>query len=102
MSLQVDLTVVITDRLLPALINHLDAYVEGSRRVRGNISLEATVVQYLRAGGGLHKAVRSREDEAAYLRGVLGTIMPFLLPEKYQSSRCVMGRGWGVNSRNSK
>ncbi|XP_050722834.1 sorting nexin-14-like isoform X5 [Eriocheir sinensis] len=84
---KVDLTMVITDRLLPALINHLDAYVEGSRRVRGNISLEATVVQYLRAGGGLHKAVRSREDEAAYLRGVLGTIMPFLLPEKYQSSR---------------
>ncbi|XP_045112989.1 sorting nexin-14-like isoform X3 [Portunus trituberculatus] len=84
---KVDLTVVIIDRLLPALINHLDAYVEGSRRVRGNVSLEAAVVQYLKAGGGLHRAVRSREDEAAYLRGVLGTIMPFLLPEKYQSSR---------------
>ncbi|XP_063864113.1 sorting nexin-14-like isoform X4 [Scylla paramamosain] len=84
---KVDLTLVITDRLLPALINHLDAYVEGSRRVRGNMSLEAAVVQYLKAGGGLHRAVRSREDETAYLRGVLGTIMPFLLPEKYQSSR---------------
>nr|XP_045582929.1 sorting nexin-14-like isoform X1 [Procambarus clarkii] len=84
---KVDLTTVIIDRLLPALINHLDAYVEGSRRVRGNTSSEAAVVQYLRAGGGLHRAVKSREDEAAYLRGVIGTVIPSLLPTKYQSSR---------------
>lgn len=80
----------ITDRLLPALINHLDAYVEGSRRVRGNISTEAAVVQYLRAGGALHRAVRSREDEVAYLRGVIGTVIPSLLPQKYQESRSVL------------
>ncbi|XP_042216155.1 sorting nexin-14-like isoform X1 [Homarus americanus] len=89
---KVDLTTVIIDRLLPALINHLDAYVEGSRRVRGNISSEAAVIQYLRAGGGLHRAVRSREDETAYLRGLIGTVVPSLLPTKYQSSR--LGRAF--------
>ncbi|XP_066970780.1 sorting nexin-14-like isoform X2 [Macrobrachium rosenbergii] len=83
---KVDLTTVITDHLLPALINHLDAYVEGSRRVRGNVSTEAAVIQYLRAGGGLHRAVKSREEEAAYLRSVVGTVLPFLLPTKYLSS----------------
>ncbi|KAK7076524.1 Sorting nexin-14 [Halocaridina rubra] len=83
---KVDLTIVIIDHLLPALINHLDAYVEGSRRVRGNISTEAAVIQYLRAGSGLHQAVRSREEEAAYLRAVVGTVLPFVVPSKYLSS----------------
>ncbi|XP_069944203.1 sorting nexin-14 [Cherax quadricarinatus] len=85
--LKVDLTAVIIGRLLPALINHLDAYVEGSRRVRGNISSEAAVVQYLRAGAGLHRALKSRDDETAYLRGVISTVLPSLLPAKYLSSR---------------
>ncbi|KAK3881630.1 hypothetical protein Pcinc_013938 [Petrolisthes cinctipes] len=89
---KIDLTTVITDRLLPALINHLDCYVEGNRRVRGNTSSEAAVIQYLRAGGSLHRAVKSREDEAAYLRGVIGTVMPSLLPAKYQSSN--LGRSF--------
>ncbi|XP_042866404.1 sorting nexin-14-like isoform X3 [Penaeus japonicus] len=81
-----DLTVIIIDKLLPTLINHLDCYVEGGRRVRGNTSQEAAVIQYLKAGGGLHRAVKSREDEAAYLRGVIGTVIPYLLPTKYQAS----------------
>ncbi|XP_063609355.1 sorting nexin-14-like isoform X4 [Penaeus indicus] len=83
---KIDLTIIIIDKLLPTLINHLDSYVEGGRRVRGNTSQEAAVIQYLRAGGGLHRAVKSREDEAAYLRGVIGTVIPYLLPTKYQAS----------------
>ncbi|XP_027207560.2 sorting nexin-14 isoform X2 [Penaeus vannamei] len=83
---KIDLTIIIIDKLLPTLINHLDSYVEGGRRVRGNTSQEAAVIQYLKAGGGLHRAVKSREDEAAYLRGVIGTVIPYLLPTKYQAS----------------
>lgn len=84
---KVDMTTVIVNRLLPTLVNHLDAYLEGGRRVRGNISSEAAVIHYLKAGGGLHQAVRSREDEEGYLRGVIGTVLPSLLPAKYQASR---------------
>ncbi|XP_047492162.1 sorting nexin-14-like isoform X5 [Penaeus chinensis] len=83
---KIDLTIIIIDKLLPTLINHLDSYVEGGRRVRGNTSQEAAVIQYLKAGGGLHRAVKSREDEAAYLRGIIGTVIPYLLPTKYQAS----------------
>ncbi|XP_076047790.1 sorting nexin-14-like isoform X2 [Oratosquilla oratoria] len=84
---KVDLAMVISENLIPTLVHHLDIYVEGSKRVRGSRSLEGVVLQYLKSGGNLHKALASREDEVSYLRAAVRTLLPYLLPEKYQSCR---------------
>ena len=79
----------ITNKVIPTLISHLDAYIEGGRRIRGNTSLESAVIQYLKTGDALHKAVNSREDESAYLKATMTALMPYLLPAKYLTSKLV-------------
>ncbi|XP_047735590.1 sorting nexin-14, partial [Hyalella azteca] len=83
---EVDLTRVITERLLPSLFSHLDQYVEGGRRVRMAGGVEAGVLEYTRRAGWLHPAMESREAEAQYLRSLVRTLETFLLPQKYQGS----------------
>ncbi|CAL4096270.1 unnamed protein product, partial [Meganyctiphanes norvegica] len=83
---KLDLTSLIMKEVIPIILSHLDAYVEGSRRHRGNTPLEATVVHYISAGNGLHRAVKSREEEATYLRAVISSLTKYLLPAKYQDS----------------
>lgn len=78
---------VLTERLLPAAFSHLDQYVEGGRRVRGIGGLEAGVLAYCKGAGWLHPALENREAEAEYLRSLVGSLKPFLLPNKYQASR---------------
>ncbi|KAF2363149.1 Phox-associated domain [Trinorchestia longiramus] len=83
---EVDLTRVITERLLPSLFSHLDQYVEGGRRVRMAGGVETSVLEYTRRAGWLHPALESREAEAQFLRSLVTALKPFLLPQKYQGS----------------
>ncbi|RXG68734.1 Sorting nexin-14 [Armadillidium vulgare] len=83
---KVDLPSIILDQLIPCGLVHVDSYVEGSRKVRGNSSLESSVIQYLKSKKALHVALQSREDEANYLRAVVDSLIPYLIPKQYQES----------------
>lgn len=85
--LQVNLSRVITDRLLPSVFAHLDQYVDGGRRVRSVSGLEAGVLEYCKRAGWLHPALQSREAEAQYLRSLVTSLKQYLLPNKYRTSR---------------
>ncbi|XP_067005138.2 sorting nexin-14 [Anabrus simplex] len=78
-GLQVDLAYIITAKLIPAGLSHLDDYL-GSIRLskRQQMPLERAALQYL--GPRLHPAARNRENELDYLRQLTTLLLPQLLP----------------------
>ena len=82
-----DLSTVILDRLVPAGISHLDAFVEASRggTKRGR-NAEVETMKHLRAHDSLHVALQSRDEETNYLRGLISALYPYVIPIKYQDS----------------
>ncbi|XP_063236943.1 sorting nexin-14-like [Bacillus rossius redtenbacheri] len=78
-GLQVDLARLITGRLVPAGLGHLDDYLGALRlAARHGAPLEEAAARQL--GARLHPAARSREAELAYLRHLVSLLLPRLLP----------------------
>nr|CAD7261904.1 unnamed protein product [Timema shepardi] len=78
-GLQVDLANLITSKLIPAGLGHMDDYL-GSLRLaaRQKLTLDRATVQFL--GSRLHPAVKNRERELNYLRQLVSMLLPQLLP----------------------
>ncbi|KAK7792107.1 hypothetical protein R5R35_009644 [Gryllus longicercus] len=78
-GLQLDLAHVITNKLIPAGLSHLDDYL-GSLRLsrKQHLPIDRAALQYL--GPRLHPAARNRENELEYLRKLTSLLMPQLLP----------------------
>nr|CAD7454246.1 unnamed protein product [Timema tahoe] len=75
----VDLADLITSKLIPAGLGHMDDYL-GSLRLaaRQKLTLDRATVQFL--GSRLHPAVKNRERELNYLRQLVSMLLPQLLP----------------------
>nr|CAD7598805.1 unnamed protein product [Timema genevievae] len=76
---KVDLADLITSKLIPAGLGHMDDYL-GSLRLaaRQKLTLDRATVQFL--GSRLHPAVKNRERELNYLRQLVSMLLPQLLP----------------------
>nr|CAD7202115.1 unnamed protein product [Timema douglasi] len=76
---KVDLANLITSKLIPAGLGHMDDYL-GSLRLaaRQKLTLDRATVQFL--GSRLHPAVKNRERELNYLRQLVSMLLPQLLP----------------------
>ena len=83
--IQMNLSEVILEKLLPASLCHFDAYLQGKQKNTTNH--QTATLQYMKRTGLLHQALRSRSDEADYLRSIVNSLFPYLLPSNCQESR---------------
>ncbi|KAL3275436.1 hypothetical protein HHI36_020197 [Cryptolaemus montrouzieri] len=80
--LEIDLATLISKKLLPCAIKHIDdyMYIEQIAKLK-NGRLNDVAIEYL--GKRLHGAVTTRNNELIYLREVTSSVLPFILPKKY-------------------
>lgn len=85
--IQLDLPKLISSKLLPCAIKHLDdyMYIEQIAKQR-NLRINNVAVEYL--GNRLHGAVTSRNNELTYLREVTAALLPRIIPHNYRKSKC--------------
>ena len=89
---KVDLTDLIVKRVIPIALCHVDAliqadsFVKSSKNTRQiNMDLRQAYRDYL--GPRVHPAAMSRVKEHDYVQGIVSSLVPFLLPPRYQSSK---------------
>ena len=63
-----------------------DNFVKSSKNTRGiNLELREAYLDYM--GPRIHTAALSRIKEVDYTQSIVATIVPFLLPARYKSSK---------------
>ena len=89
---KVDLTDLIVKKVIPIGLCHIDAlrhadnFIRSSKNIRGiNLDLRKAYLDYL--GPRIHSAALSRINELDYNQSFIATIVPFLMPARYKSSK---------------
>ncbi|KAM9798302.1 sorting nexin-14-like [Neosynchiropus ocellatus] len=81
---KVDVLTVVTEKVMKAVMKHLDVLARTGARVRSPDQLQqAALDQY---GSELHVALRGRRHELRYLRALVETLFPLVMPP--QSTEC--------------
>jgi sorting nexin-14 len=89
---RLDLTLLITKRVIPSALCHLDALIHAENFVKSdqntreiNLELRQAFLDYM--GSGIHQAALSRVKEVDYTQGLVTSLVPLLLPPRYKSSK---------------
>ena len=79
-------------RVIPISLCHIDALIQADNFVRSNkntrqlnLELRDAYVDYL--GPRIHPAAFSRFNEVNYVQSTVASLVPHLLPQRYQSSK---------------
>lgn len=79
---------VITNKLVPCAVRHVDDYLSMQRNSESkNLEVNEVAVEYW--GSRLHIAVSNRDNELKYLRHLVSCLLPYIIPEKYVDCRYV-------------
>lgn len=88
----VDLTKLIIKRVIPIALCHIDALMNSERFIKSdkntrqlNMELREAYLDYL--GPRVHPAALSRAREVEYVQSIVASIVPHLVPPRYQSSK---------------
>ncbi|KAM8847399.1 sorting nexin-14-like isoform 3-T3 [Synchiropus picturatus] len=82
---KVDLLTVVTEKVMKVAMKHLEVLARSRDRVRSPEQLQqAALDQY---GAQLHVALRSRRQELRYLRALVQTLFPLVMPPDYSQCR---------------
>ena len=89
---RVDLTDLIIKRVIPIGLCHVDALIHAENFIKSekntrklNMELRDAYVDYL--GPRIHPAALSRVKELEYVQSVVASLVPYLLPPRYLSSK---------------
>ena len=85
MYLQVDLSKLIIEKVMPLSLWHLDCYSTGQNNINEDRNLEKNVLTCF--GKNLHQAVESRKAEELYLRCYSQRLLHYLLPPQLKKSK---------------
>lgn len=79
--LEIDTGKVITKKLIPCIIKHIDDYLCMQQIAKlKNVEVNSVAVDYL--GKRLHTAATSRVNELSYLRHLTAQLLPQVLPKE--------------------
>uniref|UniRef100_A0A5F8H3L3 Sorting nexin-14 n=1 Tax=Monodelphis domestica TaxID=13616 RepID=A0A5F8H3L3_MONDO len=82
---EVDITAVITKKLLKAAMKHIEMISKANQKVKNTEFLQQAALEEY--GPELHVALRSRRDELHYLRKLTELLFPYILPPKATDCR---------------
>uniref|UniRef100_A0A1A8RRL8 Sorting nexin 14 n=1 Tax=Nothobranchius rachovii TaxID=451742 RepID=A0A1A8RRL8_9TELE len=82
---KVDVPAVFMDRVMKAVMKHIEIMAKARVKVGNGESLEKAALEEY--GSDLHVALQSRKDELLYLRKLTEMLFPFLLPPKATDCR---------------
>lgn len=86
--LQLDVGHIITNKLIPCIIKHVDDYMYMQQIANlKHTEINNIAVEYL--GNRLHIAVTNRKNELCYLRHLTALILPNILPPEYVKCKWV-------------
>ncbi|CAG9818827.1 unnamed protein product [Phaedon cochleariae] len=84
--LELDIGKIITDKLLPCVVRHIDDYLYMQQIGKlKNVRFNEVVLEYL--GKRLHAAATNRNNELGYLRNIASALLPHVLPDAYLKCR---------------
>ncbi|XP_031721804.1 sorting nexin-14-like isoform X1 [Anarrhichthys ocellatus] len=82
---KVDVPAVFADKVMKAVMKHIEIIVKAREKVKGVEGLQqASLDEY---GSDLHIALRSRKDELLYLRKLTEMLFPYVMPPKATDCR---------------
>ena len=89
---RVDLTDLIIKKVIPIALCHIDAllhannFLKSDKNIRKlNMDMKTAYLDYL--GPMIHPAAMSRAKEKEYVQSIVASLIPHLLPPRYQSSK---------------
>lgn len=84
--LELDIGKLISTKLLPCMVKHIDDYLYMQQIVKlKNARFNDVVVEYL--GKRLHPAVTNRKNEVSYLQYLVSSVLVHILPDDYLKCR---------------
>ena len=89
---RVDITDLIVKKVIPIGLCHVDALMHAENFVKSgkntrqlNLEVREAYLDYL--GPRIHPAALNRAKELEYVQSIVATLVPYLLPPRYQSSK---------------